>query len=282
MGKKLTVTALGGLCNRLRVLFSALTFHRETGIPVKLVWQADWQCKAKYSHLFKPIKEEGFKVVEGGFFDKVTNHRNLYTPALPRSFYYGKQFFNYHPNRNGNLIELFEKYNRIYLSTGYTLMPYTHEITTLLHPKTVLQDQVDFLCQRYTENTVGVHIRRTDNEKSIIVSTDDAFIEAMKQEEGAKFFIASDDEEVKWKMREIFKGRTITQETDARRDIVRSLQDAVVDLYCLTRTRKILGSYWSSFSDEAAEIGNIPMIPVGFTGIDPDDMEDEYDEDEDE
>lgn len=259
MKRLLAVTALGGLCNRIRVIFSALAVQRETGVQVRLVWHPDWQCEARFSDLFEPIRQEGFEVVDGNFFDVVMEHRNLYAPAMARSLYYGKQFANYHPERHGAMPDLLRKYRRIYVSTGYALGPYDRSVIGLLEPKIILKDQVDDICRRFSDNMVGVHIRRTDNEKSIEVSTDEAFIRAMEKEEGAKFFIASDDEDVKWKMRTAFKGRSVTQETDARRDNVRSLQDAVVDLYCLTRTRKILGSYWSSFSDEAAEIGNIPL-----------------------
>jgi hypothetical protein len=33
--------------------------------------------------------------------------------------------------------------------------------------------------------------------------------------------------------------------------------EAVVVLFCLSRCHKLLGSYWSSFSDMAADLGSI-------------------------
>jgi hypothetical protein len=38
------------------------------------------------------------------------------------------------------------------------------------------------------------------------------------------------------------------------------MQESVVDLFCLSRMSKIYGSYWSSFSEVAAEIGNVDLI----------------------
>ena len=37
------------------------------------------------------------------------------------------------------------------------------------------------------------------------------------------------------------------------------MQEAAIQLWSLARTRRLLGSYWSSFSDMAAEIGGIPL-----------------------
>ncbi len=44
------------------------------------------------------------------------------------------------------------------------------------------------------------------------------------------------------------------------RDDPAAMEDAVVDLYALSRCRKIIGSYWSSFTDTAAELGSIERV----------------------
>ena len=61
---------------------------------------------------------------------------------------------------------------------------------------------------------------------------------------------------MKWRLRETFKGRTLAQEAF-------SIDEAVVDLFCLAHTRRVIGSYWSSFSDMAAEISGIPLEIAG-------------------
>jgi hypothetical protein len=43
------------------------------------------------------------------------------------------------------------------------------------------------------------------------------------------------------------------------RSVTKGVKDAVVDLFCLSRTSKILGSYFSSFSQIAGRLGNIPV-----------------------
>lgn len=45
----------------------------------------------------------------------------------------------------------------------------------------------------------------------------------------------------------------------AARQDENGIADAVVDLFILSRTQRLYGSYWSSFSEVAAQIGNIPL-----------------------
>jgi hypothetical protein len=48
-----------------------------------------------------------------------------------------------------------------------------------------------------------------------------------------------------------------------RRGARQAARDAVVDLYCLAGCRKLLGSYYSTFTDTAAAIHGIPLEIVG-------------------
>ena len=41
------------------------------------------------------------------------------------------------------------------------------------------------------------------------------------------------------------------------------MQDALIDLWCLAASRKIIGSYWSSFTDTAADMGGIEKVIAG-------------------
>jgi len=260
---KLTIAAQGGLCNRLRVLFGALSLSEQEQVSVRFVWHPDWQCEAYFEELFKPLDSKWLKIVAGNFFDLPSSHKELYLPQVLRLPFYRKQIKLYHPDRHGVLADIVKRNHSVYLNTGYQIAPYGAEQIKLLQPTPELQEYIDKTVAPFPDNIIGVHIRRTDNKWSTDVSTDEAFIEAMNSYPEAKFYIATDDEEVKWRFREIFKGRTFAQETDGRRDNAFSLGEAVVDLYCLARTRRVIGSHWSSFSDLAAEIGGIPLEIAG-------------------
>ena len=92
-------------------------------------------------------------------------------------------------------------------------------------------------------------------------STPDGFRRAMwraiQQHPEARFFLATDDAALKAELLSEFGERIVTQQTEVRRDTVEGMRDAVVDLWCLAATQRIIGSYWSSFTDIAAELGGI-------------------------
>ena len=41
------------------------------------------------------------------------------------------------------------------------------------------------------------------------------------------------------------------------------MQDALLDLYCLAAAKKLIGSYWSSFTDIAADMKGIEKVIAG-------------------
>jgi len=51
----------------------------------------------------------------------------------------------------------------------------------------------------------------------------------------------------------------VLPDVDTSRNSVRGMQDALVELYVLSRTNKIFGSHQSSYSETAAQIGNYSL-----------------------
>ena len=116
---------------------------------------------------------------------------------------------------------------------------------------------------------VSVHIRRTDQVTSIAYSKTENFIQLMNREIDAdpnvKFFLATDDKEEEALLRKTFPGRIVSNENRTlRRDSLDGMYDALLDLYCLSSCKKIIGSYYSSFTDTAAALGNIPKLIAGI------------------
>jgi hypothetical protein len=104
-----------------------------------------------------------------------------------------------------------------------------------------------------------VHIRRGDNSASIQVSPLELFLERMRieveRESETRFFLATDDAATEQTVKERFPGRVTTRDKSFARNRARGVQDALVDLLVLSKCSLILGSYWSSFSQTAAEMG---------------------------
>jgi hypothetical protein len=137
--------------------------------------------------------------------------------------------------------------------------PYSH-----LTPIKELREKIDAFSAQFDKNVIGIHIRRGDNYQSINVSSLDLFIARINDEIArngkVSFFLATDDRAVEKELVDLFSGRIFVREKiSLERSDPKGLQDALIDLYCLARTQKILGSFHSSFSEEAALLGMIPL-----------------------
>jgi hypothetical protein len=60
-------------------------------------------------------------------------------------------------------------------------------------------------------------------------------------------------------MREIFGDRIITSPNKAMRGNLEGMEDALVEMYLLAATQRILGSSCSTYSMTAAAIGRTPL-----------------------
>lgn len=77
-------------------------------------------------------------------------------------------------------------------------------------------------------------------------------------------FVPQDDiqrriDEVKESLKSKYPNRIITLMDDTDRNSLEGMKFAMVDLFCLSKTRKIIGSVASSYSQIAAEIGGIEI-----------------------
>ena len=139
-------------------------------------------------------------------------------------------------------------------------------------PVPSIRAEVERLSASFGPHTVGVHIRRGDALEHRRLgsqfrrSTDAAFIARMDAEVEAEphtnFFLATDCAATEECFRERY-GEAVIVNRDKR--FVPSVpkrpkdnqRDAVIDMFALARTQKILGNNYSSFSRMAAGIGGI-------------------------
>ena len=120
--------------------------------------------------------------------------------------------------------------------------------------------------------SIGVHIRRTDNNKSIEAASVDDFINAMEnevnQDRSVQFFVATDDPKVLTRLLTRFGKRIqFHKKRSYSRTNPLAIEDALIDLYALASCRRLIGSYWSSFTDTAMQIGNMETRIIGGDAI---------------
>jgi hypothetical protein len=138
-------------------------------------------------------------------------------------------------------------------------------------PVPSVRAKVERLAAAFGPHTVGVHIRRGDawggpRASQFKRSSDAAFFARMDAELVAEprtnFFLATDCEATEEHFREQYRESVIVNRDKRFVPSVRgrpkdNQRDAVIDMFALARTRKILGNNASSFSRMAADIGAI-------------------------
>lgn len=253
----------GGLCNRMRVINSSLELARRKGCKLLVLWYCADELNAPFESLFQPVKE--FKVIN---FTSLKDLRKLWYQLTARTRISNENIENH--TTDGTLDQDFFDSIRLpaYIFTWEHFYP-ADEYFKLFQPTEELQKRIDEVTKNFSDDMVSVHIRRTDQINSIAYSKTENFIELMNREIKAnpsvKFFLATDDKEEEALLRKTFPGRIVSNENRTlRRDSLEGMYDALLDLYCLSRCRKIIGSYCSSFTDTAAALGNIPKMIAGI------------------
>lgn len=251
----------GGLCNRIRSINSAATLARKKGVPLKVLWLNAPELNCPFESLFQPTDE--FELI------------NIYSLKSPKKLFLqlsAKQRLNNEDilnNKTGVTLngEFYESLpDSVYIFTWEQFYP--TEDYHLFRPTPEIQAKIDAVTDTFASHMIGVHIRRTDNVSAIGKSGTDAFIRAMEEEIAldpeVKFFLATDEREEEAILREHFGARIISNEQRVlARDSIEGMHDAMIDLYALAATDKILGSFWSSFTDVAAQMHGIPKVIVG-------------------
>jgi len=255
----LTLEPIGGLGNRMRVLDSGIALSRYTGCELHIVWTIRNQMPCRFEDLFEiPAAFTTLRQVRDPQFlrwlrlrrARAAHARFIDIPEANQLATQGHSFVDL-ANSPGVMIRTF---NRFFTNARpfAELVP-APAIRQALEPYHALLPRM-----------VGVHIRRQDNRQSIALSPTEQFLGKMRAElelePATEFFLATDDLKEEALLRREFGARVHTHpKKSVRRGNRQSARDAVVDLYCLAGCRKLLGSFYSSFTDTAAAIRGIPL-----------------------
>lgn len=242
---------IGGLCNRLRALCGYLCLSYFWDIPLFLCWYPEEACNCYFNELFEPVCETISPQSILQLFSSKKASQILYV-------YVGINAYKTYLNDNIDS----ETFRTQYLR-------FVRKIKLKSH---LLQDIEKIRKQYLTENIIGLHIRRTDlyphmksrNLESNF-SSDEQFISVIEREIAngcSKFFLATDNQITKNIIQNSFPGKIISycQTFNQENKRQTSIENALIDLYLLSKCKKIIGSYYSSFSKYAADLGNIPLI----------------------
>ena len=263
---KISLVPFAGLGNRLNAISSAIALREAIHCDVTVYWQSTPDCRCQWSDLFQPI--QGIAVEPLRKFYLLRRGRwFLGLPMLLRRFIFDGSFKARKILDSDFLLQPDCPYRNIYIDANKRICPLeeTSRLSRFYRPTPELEERIGRVTSQFGAFTIGVHIRRTDHKNVIAANPLDGFVVLMRQQEqqhpGCKFYIASDDTEVKNYMEQQFPGRIITKDDVVlERDSVEGMKDAVVELFILARTNLIIGSRGSTYSDLAARLYDVPTV----------------------
>jgi hypothetical protein len=272
---KIYIKVQNGLANRIRTLNSFYNFVTTYDKQLFVCWEEGpgWG-KEHFLELFENIEDINF--ISNEEYEKQSGqHENIekLIDKIPPIYYVLKA-------PGGRIFDLIQNKNFCY--NGESALEYflPCEIKTnntffdKLVVKKNISHKIDRIVGIFDENTIGVHIRRGDALNSpwkyfYNLSNDDFFIDKMNKEirenQKTNFYLSTDCEQTQKKFLEMFGNKIIA----LQKDFVESTdmhnpkfgqESAVIDLFCLSNTNKIIGTYWSSFSTLAANLKRKPIF----------------------
>lgn len=262
--ERITIVPVSGLGNRMRVVVSAAKVAKLTKTHIRIAWQSSWDCRALFEDLFEMPEIPYIRIVKGNVWDSPATKDNLFLPMLYRKFLYNKEWRCFRPSESNNLQTLISKGGSFYMDSCYALGSYQpEEVNRLFIPNALLKEQIEKVTASFPPAIAGVHIRRKDNRTAIKNSPLPVFRKTldkwMDSGKADSIFLCTDDDNVRDYFKKAYGRHLQTRNVCLDRNSLQGIQDAVVDLWCLSKTKRILGSYYSSFSDTAAELSGIPL-----------------------
>lgn len=253
----------GGLCNRINAITSVVNFSNENNFKLKIFWEKNSDLSADFTDLFEDLNLENVLIVKLRWYSFLyfrARKANLFLPKIFRLIIGFNQVQDW-SSKLGNLNEVL-RCGKNYLSTCHSIGD-KKGIDKLFIPKSVFLSELIALQKKFSENTIGVHIRRGDHIRAIKASPIESFYSKMDQEiktnENTKFYVATDSEKVKKDLKERYNGRIIMYDSPLTRTTYLGMSGAIIDLWALSSTKKIIGTPFSTFSIVASEIGGIDL-----------------------
>lgn len=265
---RITLVPTAGLCNRMNAILCAIASYEQYKIPIKIYWEKTIDCYAEFSDLFEPLNHPEIKVLPlKDFYLKPGGKKLLFLPNLLRNFIYDAAYKG-NEISNFKLNELCENKSHIYIQAYNrfcSIAPVSTPIIKYFQPTKSINSHINSIIEQYyTHNTIGIHIRRTDNIAAIRNNPIEKFITYMNKElyenPETNFYLATDSEEIKKIIIDKFDNKIIPTQFTLNRNSLQGMKDAVTELFCLGKTKRIIGSSNSTYSQLAARLFNIELI----------------------
>lgn len=278
MRRKLTVVPFGGLANRMRAIYAALALAEAHDLELKILWllrKEELNCP--FDELFKPIAGCEVKTLKDNlwwrallklaqvktFAAKVASRLVVSDFYICNHFEYG--YFDVDANKSDTFFAThLQQYNYLFACRKFYSYASRH-VQRLQSTDGIREIVTDFKKQYLPGNYSGMHIRRTDNIASIENSPLALFEEklaTLEKQFAHKVLLCTDSHEVEATLEQKFSKMLVKASFTKERNSVAGIKAALAEMLLLSDAENIYGSYGSSFSLTAAEIGEAPFTIV--------------------
>lgn len=259
-----------GLCNRLRALAACAVVAEHYDLPHYITWLASPACPLTFT--------EGFSYDKALFMppsvtELLLRRDNLFIADTECMAHRGALYFS-----GAAPIGIYYEQLRLDMSA----QRYVEKVIAKMReiqPSEAIAARIAAYKATWPAHVIGVHVRRTDQVTNIqecykLTVSDDALIAAMQAELQAdpdvRFFLACDNAASATKLRAQFGSAILPSPVNYTSPGANTIsctrhtsgEDAVFDLFCLAATQKLLGTWMSTFSHYAADLGGIPNVQL--------------------
>lgn len=277
-----------GLCNRLSLLNSAINFCKAYGHSLKVCWTSSVGFDTTpldaifeiepLSELFELIPLEEYEEARRKWFS-LDQRFSQSDDTLEYSFKGEKGKIVYEMQTSAFCYEGWASLDWLFPALGSDDSFYN-----LLEPVADLKARIENHSKSFKANIVGLHIRAGDANKSFYGyrygCNINSYIRAIKSyPSNQQFFLATDSEKIQNLFFKLFPNQIKTQRKLFAPDSI-TVNDgkpyqkaAAVDLLLLAKTKRVIGTKFSTFSRLAAAIGGITFQPVLEYRPQPKDLE---------
>ncbi len=254
-------SSVGGLSGRLRCIINAIFLSEKTNRKIILYWEKNSACNSSFINLFDETFEEISKENLRGILKKNNFQilKDIKKVKKNKKFIIigdigllgENQKFKISDNQKKDILRILKRIKII---------------------KSIKKEAENFIKKNFSEEVIGIHIRKGDFKfiKNNVghVSSDEKFIEEIKKEaelnKKVKFFLATEEKETEEKFKKIFGSKLfVYPKKTTFREQEGSVKEALIELLILSRCKKILGSFGSTFTEFAWLFGECnPEIKI--------------------
>ncbi|MCM1309922.1 MAG: hypothetical protein NC301_02715 [Bacteroides sp.] len=265
------INPVGGLANRMRAIASGIALCNSMHLNLKEIdWPINSDLYCPFDELFEPIPNIPINNISNKrqllLFDE-PRKKNLFLSKLIQINRYSSKIIDNSPDIEGYFLNRKEAKRPILIQSGLVFYDFSTDLyRSLFKPREELLDLVKKTVKDFS-NMIGLHIRRTDNtlsiEKSPLILFERTIENELLKDSSTKFYLATDCDYTKWQLVNKYGQNIINcSSKSAIRTTKNGIKEALIELIILSQCRKIYGSYWSSFSEAAAILGNTTLETI--------------------